>query len=96
MTHKNNDPFGFNKAINYKALDNPKVLNEVANMFGIEPITINAGDIIKGKKSELEKIIPNNNYNPNQSYKKAVNSLKRKTLLSADDLKGTKKLNYKL
>jgi len=78
MTHKNNDPFGFNKAINYKALDNPKVLNEVANMFGIKPITINAGDIIKGKKSELEKIIPNNNYNPNNSYKKAVNSLKRK------------------
>ena len=34
MTYKNNDPFGFNKAINYKALDNPKVLNEVANMFG--------------------------------------------------------------
>ena len=78
MTHKNNDPFGFNKAINYKALDNPKVLNEVANMFGIEPITINAADIIKGKKSELEKIIPNNNYNPNDSYKKAVNTLKRK------------------
>ena len=78
MTHKNNDPFGFNKAINYKALDNPKVLNEVANMFGIKPITINAGDIIKGKKSELEKIIPNNNYNPNDSYKKAVNTLKRK------------------
>ncbi len=78
MTHKNNDPFGFNKAINYKALDNPKVLNEVANMFGIEPITINAGDIINGKKEELEKIIPNNNYNPNQSYKKAVNSLKKR------------------
>jgi hypothetical protein len=78
MTHKNNDPFGFNKAINYKTLDNPKVLNEVANMFGIEPITINAGDIIRGKKTELEKIIPNNNYNPNDSYKKAVNTLKRK------------------
>ena len=30
------------------------------------------------KKEELEKIIPNNNYNPNESYKKAVNSLKRK------------------
>ena len=44
----------------------------------IKPITINAGDIIKGKKSELEKIIPNNNYNPNDSYKKAVNTLKRK------------------
>lgn len=78
MTNKTNDPFGFNKAINFKALDNPKVLNEVAKMFDIEPITINAGDIIKGKKSELEKIIPNNNYNPNDSYKKAVNTLKRK------------------
>jgi hypothetical protein len=44
----------------------------------IKPITINAGDIIRGKKTELEKIIPNNNYNPNDSYKKAVNSLKRK------------------
>ena len=44
----------------------------------IKPITINATDIINGKKEELEKIIPNNNYNPNESYKKAVNSLKRK------------------
>ena len=44
----------------------------------IKPITINAGDIIKGKKDELAKIIPNNNYNPNQSYKKAVNTLKRR------------------
>jgi methylmalonyl-CoA mutase cobalamin-binding subunit len=44
----------------------------------IKPITINAGDIIEGKKSELEKIIPDNNYNPNDSYKKAINTLKRK------------------
>jgi len=43
----------------------------------IKTITINAGDIIKGKKSELEKILPNN-YNPNDSYKKTVNTLKRK------------------
>ena len=43
----------------------------------IKPITINAGDIIKGKKSELEKILPNN-YNANDGYKKAVNTLKRK------------------
>ena len=41
----------------------------------IKPITINAGDIIKGKKSELEKIMPSNY---NDSYKKAVNTLKRK------------------
>tara|TARA_R100000306_G_C4308130_1_gene108723 strand:+ start:58 stop:264 length:207 start_codon:yes stop_codon:yes gene_type:complete len=45
----------------------------------IKPITINATDIINGKKEELKKIIPNNNYNPNQSYKKAVNTLKSKT-----------------
>ncbi|MBT7683218.1 MAG: hypothetical protein HN636_02015 [Cryomorphaceae bacterium] len=44
----------------------------------IKPIIINAGDIIEGKKSELEKIIPDNNYNPNDSYKKAINTLKRK------------------
>jgi len=75
---KINDPFEFNKAINFKALDDTKVLNEVAKMFDIEPIIINAQDIIDGKKKELEKIIPNNNYNPNQSYKKAVNSLKKK------------------
>ena len=75
---KINDPFGFNKAINFKALDDTKVLNEVAKMFDIEPIKINAQDIIDGKKEELEKIIPNNNYNPNQSYKKAVNSLKKR------------------
>ena len=56
MTHKNNDPFGFNKAINYNVLDNPKTLNEIAKIFGIE------------EKTEA----------PNISYKKAVNSLKRK------------------
>jgi len=45
----------------------------------IKPITINAQDIINGKKEELEKIIPSNNYDPNKAYKKAVNTLKRKT-----------------
>jgi len=34
-----NDPFGFNKAINFKALDDPKVLDEVAKMFNIEEKT---------------------------------------------------------
>jgi len=41
----------------------------------IKPITIKASDIIKGKKSELEKIMPTNY---NDSYKKAVNTLKRR------------------
>jgi hypothetical protein len=43
----------------------------------IKPIKINATDLIKGKKKELEKIKPNNNYNPNESYKKSVNFLKK-------------------
>ena len=53
---KNNDPFGFNKAINLDVLDNSKVLDEVAKIFGID------------QKTEA----------PNISYKKAVNTLKRK------------------
>jgi hypothetical protein len=57
MTNKTNDPFGFNKAINLDVLDNPKVLEEVSKIFGIE------------EKTE----------EPNISYKKAVNFLKRKT-----------------
>ena len=43
----------------------------------IKPITINDGDLINGKKEEMEKIIPNNNYNKNESTKKDVNTLKR-------------------
>ena len=29
MTKKDNDPFGFNKAINWNKLDDPKVLKEL-------------------------------------------------------------------
>ena len=32
---KNNDPFGFQKAINFKALDDPKVMKQLEKMFGI-------------------------------------------------------------
>jgi hypothetical protein len=53
-----------------------KNMNDFKKGF-IKPITINAGDLINGKKEELDKIIPNNNYNPNKSYKKAVNTLKK-------------------
>ena len=63
-----------------KTMDNFKkgLIEYGLNKGFIKPITINAQDIIDGKKEELKKIIPNNNYNPNESYKKAVNSLKRK------------------
>ena len=39
MTNKTNDQFGFNKAINLDVLDNPKVLEEVSKIFGIEEKT---------------------------------------------------------
>jgi hypothetical protein len=58
MTIKNNDPFGFNKAINFNALDNPKVLDEVAKIFDIEPII--KYKIIKFRKSGTQKVIEKN------------------------------------
>jgi len=58
MTIKNNDPFGFNKAINYKALDNPKVLDEVARIFDIEPII--KYKIIKFRKTGTQKVMKKN------------------------------------
>jgi len=33
MTEKNNDPFGFNKAINWDKLEDPKVLKELEKIF---------------------------------------------------------------
>ena len=33
MINKNNDPFGFNKAINWDKLEDPKVLKELEKIF---------------------------------------------------------------
>jgi hypothetical protein len=33
MTKKENDPFGFNKAINWDKLNDPKILKELENIF---------------------------------------------------------------
>ena len=33
MTKKENDPFGFNKAINWNKLEDPKVLEELKKLF---------------------------------------------------------------
>jgi hypothetical protein len=33
MNKKNNDPFGFNKAINYDKMKDPKVLKELEEIF---------------------------------------------------------------
>jgi len=36
MTNKTNDPFGFNKAINFDKLDDPKVVDELSKMFNVD------------------------------------------------------------
>tara|TARA_Y100001951_G_C11190419_1_gene211174 strand:- start:350 stop:484 length:135 start_codon:yes stop_codon:yes gene_type:complete len=36
MTKKDNDPFGFNKAINWDKLEDPKVLKELEKLFDEE------------------------------------------------------------
>ena len=33
MINKNNDPFGFNKAINWDKLNDPEVLKQLEEMF---------------------------------------------------------------
>jgi hypothetical protein len=33
---KNNDPFGFNKAVNYDKLDDPKMLKICMDIFGVK------------------------------------------------------------
>ncbi len=45
MINKNNDPFGFNKAINWDKLNDPEVLKQLEEMF---------------KKEEKEKEKENN------------------------------------
>jgi hypothetical protein len=49
-----NDVFGFQKAINFDKLEDPKVLDELSKIFKLD------------------------NETPQSSYKKAVNTLKRK------------------
>ena len=36
MTKKDNDPFGFNKAINWEKLEDPEVLKELEKIFDKE------------------------------------------------------------
>ena len=38
MTKKDNDPFGFNKAINWDKLEDPKVLKELEKIFDDEEL----------------------------------------------------------
>ena len=37
---KNNDPFGFQKAINIKALDNPKLIKQLEEMFARNEVSV--------------------------------------------------------
>ena len=51
MKIKINDPFGFQKAINFEKLDDTKTLKKLSDIFGIK--------------------------DPQKTYKKSVNKLKR-------------------
>lgn len=53
MKIKINDPFGFQKAINFEKLDDPKVMQELSKIFNVD------------------------NEQPQTTYKKAVNQLKK-------------------
>ena len=37
---KNNDPFGFQKALNMKALDNPKLIKQLEEMFARNEVSV--------------------------------------------------------
>ena len=37
---KNNDPFGFQKALNIKALDNPKIIKQLEEMFARNEVSV--------------------------------------------------------
>jgi len=37
---KNNDPFGFQKAINFKALKDPKIIKQLEEMFARNEVSI--------------------------------------------------------
>ena len=37
---KNNDPFGFQKAINFKALKDPKIIKQLEEMFARNEVSV--------------------------------------------------------
>ena len=37
---KNNDPFGFQKALNLKALENPKLIKQLEEMFARNEVSV--------------------------------------------------------
>ena len=37
---KNNDPFGFQKALNIKVLDNPKLIKQLEEMFARNEVSV--------------------------------------------------------
>jgi len=51
MKIKRNDPFGFQKAINFEKLDDPKTLKKLSDIFGIkDPQTTYKKSVNKLKK----------------------------------------------
>jgi len=51
MKIKINDPFGFTKAINFKKLDDPKVIKELSNLFNIDK----PNEVYKKSVNQLKK-----------------------------------------
>ena len=52
MTKKNNDPFGFNKAINWDKLEDPEVLKELEKLWSELPKSYSTKISIKEKKKD--------------------------------------------
>ena len=66
-----NDVFGFQKAINFDKLNDPKILDELSRIFKLD------------------------NETPQSSYKKAVNTLKRKVKKQVNETGGESPRNKK-
>ena len=75
------DPFGFNKAINLDKLKDPKVVEVLENAFKNNPMYMTIKERKEHNKKMREKNVLTSKLTeePNISYKKAVNALKRKT-----------------
>tara|TARA_R100000322_G_scaffold21508_1_gene14172 strand:+ start:597 stop:869 length:273 start_codon:yes stop_codon:yes gene_type:complete len=57
MNKKNNDPFGFNKAINWNKLEDPKVLKELEKLFNEDKPQATSSKLDKPQALSYSRII---------------------------------------
>ena len=57
MNKKNNDPFGFNKAINWDKLEDPKVLKELEELFNEDKPQATSSKLDKPQALSYSRII---------------------------------------